>query len=283
MIAFLNGRFIPEAEAVVPITDRGFLYGDGLFETIRVQNSTPLWWSRHLARFQRGTELLRLKLPWPGMEFHRFALELIARNALPEGVLRLAVSRGSGARGYSIQGAESPTVAMTLHPLRPVPASIRLATATLRVPAHDPLSAIKTANKLLQILARAEAEERGADEALLLNVEGDVAEASSSNIFWLRNGTICVPPISAGALAGITREVVLELCRAYQISVVEELIARSALFSTEAVFLTNSGQGIVPVTEIDAQKLKSSPLVTRLQEWFSAAERAEAQSPPPRP
>lgn len=279
MIAFLNGRFLPEDQAVVPITDRGFLYGDGLFETIRVRNATPLWWSRHLARLQRGAEFLRLKLPWPGTELRQHATELIAKNALLDCILRIAVSRGSGARGYSIQGANSPTVAMTLHPLRPAPPSVRLATATIRVPAHDPLSAIKTANKLPQILARAEAEERGADEALLLNVEGDVAEAASSNVFWIRNGTVCTPPVSAGALAGVTREVVLELCRAYQVPTAEESIARSALFGMDAVFLTNSGQGIVPVTEIDAQKLKSSPLVAQLREWLSAAEMAESQSP----
>ncbi len=279
MIAFLNGRFLPEDQAVVPITDRGFLYGDGLFETLRIHNATPLWWGRHLARLQRGAEFLRLKLPWSGTELRRFAIELIAKNAQPDCILRLAVSRGSGARGYSIQGANSPTVAMTHHPLRPPPTSVRLATATIRVPTHDPLSAIKTANKLPQILARAEAEERGADEALLLNVEGDVAEAASSNVFWIRNGTVCTPPVSVGALAGITREVVLELCRAHQVPTVEESISRSALLSMDAVFLTNSGQGIVPVTEIDAQKLKSSPLVAQLQEWLSAAEMAESQSP----
>lgn len=277
MQTFLNGRFIPEAEAVVPITDRGFLYGDGLFETIRVLNGTPLWWGRHLVRLQRGAELLRLKLPWTGTELRQFASDLISRNTLTNCILRIAVSRGSGARGYSIQGANTPTVAMTLHPLRPPPASVRLATATIRVPVRDPLSPIKTANKLPQVLARAEAEERGADEALLLNVEGDVAEAASSNVFWIRNSTVCTPPICAGALAGVTRDIVLELCRAHQVPTAEESIARSALFGMDAVFLTNSGQGIVPVTEIDAQKLKSTPLVAQLQEWLSTAENAEAQ------
>lgn len=279
MQTFLNGRFLPADQAVVPITDRGFLYGDGLFETIRVRSGTPLWWSRHLARLQRGAELLRLKLPWSGTELRQFATELIAKNALPDCILRLTVSRGSGARGYSIQGADSPTVAMTLHPLRPPPAAVRLATATIRVPAHDPLSAIKTANKLPQILARAEAEERGADEALLLNLEGDVAEAASSNVFWIRNGTVCTPPVSAGALAGVTREVVLEICRAHQLPTLEESITRSALLGIDGVFLTNSGQGIVPATEIDGQKLKQSPLVARLQEWLSTVETTEAQSP----
>lgn len=279
MIAFFNGRFIPEAEAVVPITDRGFLYGDGLFETIRVRNSTPIWWNRHFDRLQRSAEFLRFKIPGSKTELRQSACELITRNVLPECILRIAVSRGSGARGYSIHGADSPTVVMTLHPLRAAPASIRLATATIRLPVHDPLGAIKTANKLPQILARAEAEERGADEALLLNVDGDVAEASSSNVFWIRNGTVGTPPVTAGALAGVTREVVLELCRAHQVPTAEESNARSALFSMEAVFLTNSSQGIVPVTEIDAQKLKSSPLVAQLQEWLTAAEIAESQSP----
>lgn len=279
MQTFLNGRLVPAEQAVVPITDRGFLYGDGLFETMRVLSSTPLWWSRHLARLQRSAETLRLKLPWPETELRRFAAELIAQNALPDCILRLTVSRGSGARGYSIQGADSPTVAMTLHPLRPTPAFVRLATATVRVPAHDPLSAIKTANKLPQILARAEAEERGADEALLLNIDGDVAEASSSNVFWIRNGTVCTPPVSAGALAGVTRDVVIELCRARQISVAEESIGRPALLGMDGIFLTNSGQGIVPVAEIDAQKVQSSPIVTQLQKWLSAAEMTESQSP----
>lgn len=279
MQTFLNGRIVPAEQAVVPITDRGFLYGDGLFETMRVLNSTPLWWSRHLARLQRGAETLRLDLPWTETELRRFAADLIAKNALPDCILRLTVSRGSGARGYSIQGADSPTVVMTLHPLRAAPAFVRLATATIRVPAHDPLSAIKTANKLPQILARAEAEERSADEALLLNIDGDVAEASSSNLFWIRNGTVGTPPVSAGALAGVTRDVVIELCRAHQIPVVEESIARSALFAMDGVFLTNSGQGIVPVAEIDAQKVQSSPIGTQLQEWLSAAEMTESQSP----
>lgn len=272
MQAFLNGRFVPEEHAVVPITDRGFLYGDGLFETIAVRNGIPLWWSRHLTRLQRGAELLRLTLPWPIDELHQAALELIRTNAMPEGTLRLAVSRGSGTRGYSIQGASSPTVAMSLHALLPPPASIRLATATLRVHAHDPLSAIKSANKLMQILARAEAEEGGADEALLLNTEGEVAEAASSNLFWIAQGTVETAPISAGALPGVTRAVVLELCRAHQVPTRERLIARAELFAMDGVFATNSSQGIVPVSAIDAQQLKRSPLVEQLQRWLAEAD-----------
>lgn len=279
MIAFFNGRFLPEAEAVVPISDRGFLYGDGLFETLRVSRSRPLWWTRHAARLQTGAELLRITLPWSCDELRRFALELIKKNALPECLLRITVSRGSGPRGYSIKGACTPTLALTLHPLPAPPASIRMATATIRVAIHDPLSAIKSANKLTQILARSEAEERGADEALLLNIEGDVAEAASSNVFWITNGTIGTPPVHEGALAGVTREMLLELCRLRQTPTMEQQISRAQLLGMDGVFLTNSATGIVPVSEIDAQKLKQSPLVAQLQEWLAEAELQEASTP----
>ncbi len=280
MTVFLNGRFIPEAEAVVPISDRGFLYGDGLFETLRVSRSRPLWWTRHAARLQSGAEFLRIALPWSGEELRRFASELIEKNALPECLLRVTVSRGSGARGYSIKGANTPTLALTLHPVPAPPASIRMATATIRVAAHDPLAAIKSANKLTQILARAEAEERSADEALLLNIEGDVAEAASSNVFWITNGTVATPPVRDGALAGVTRDVVLELCRAHQVPTLEQQIPRAQLLGMDGVFLTNSATGIVPVSELDAQKLRQSPLVRELQQWYQEALIAEANASP---
>lgn len=274
--AFLNGRFIPEAEAVVPISDRSFLYGDGLFETLRVSRSRPLWWTRHAARLQNGAELLRITLPWSCDELRRLAVELIEKNALPECLLRITLSRGSGSRGYSIQGANTPTLALALHPLPTPPVSVRLATATIRVAAHDPLAAIKSANKLVQILARTEAEERGADEALLLNVAGDVAEAASSNVFWITHGKIATPPVHDGALAGVTRDVVLELCRAHQVPTLEQHIPRAQLLGMDGVFLTNSATGIVPVSELDAQKLNQSRLVREVQQWYQEALVAEA-------
>lgn len=272
MITFLNGRFVAESEALVPVTDRGFLYGDGVFETLRVQRGEPVWWTRHMARLERGLSLLRIALPSRADDLRTQAVELIRRNNLPDCTLRLAISRGSGRRGYSIQGADSPTVVMTLHPFVPPPGSLRLATATLRVPARDPLALTKSANKLPHILARAEAEERGADDALLLNVTGDVAEASASNVFWIEGGTVYTPPLTDGALAGVTRDVVLEICRQHQVPAGEDSSPRSRLLQAEGVFLTNSTMGIVPVSEIDAQRIAQSALVPRLREWLRDAE-----------
>src|SRR5882672_9571463 len=236
MIVFLNGRFVPEAQAVVPITDRGFLYGDGLFETLRVSHGQPLRWSRHLARLQRGAEFLRIVLPWAAEDLRKLALRLIEQNAMPESVLRVTLSRGSGSRGYAPGGADNPTLAMTLHPMRPALSPIRLATASLRVPVNDPLASFKTANKLVQVLARAEAEARGSDEALLLNTDGYVAEATASNLFWLADGTVCTPPVADGALAGVAREMVLEICRMRNVPVREPHLKPEDLFRADGVF-----------------------------------------------
>ncbi len=264
MTVFLNGRFIPEAQALVPISDRGFLYGDGLFETLRVSRGRPLRWSRHLARLQRGAEFLRIVLPWSAEDLRNLAVKLVEQNAMPDSVLRVTLSRGSGSPGYAPKGADNPTLAMTLHPLRPVLSPIRLATASLRVTANDPLAAFKTANKLLHVLARAEAEARGADEALLLNTDGHVAEATASNLFWLADGTVCTPPVATGALAGVAREVVLETCRARNIPARELYLKPDGLLRVDGVFLTNSVAGIVPVSELDGVSLNQSPFVAEL-------------------
>src|SRR6266542_6835524 len=135
MQVFFNGRFIPEAQAVVPISDRGFLYGDGLFETLRVSQGRPLWWDRHLERLQRGADFLKLPLPWPAPELRGFAGKLIQRNAMTESVLRLTLTRGLGFRGNSTKAANHPPISRSPHPLPPRLTSVRLATATLRLPA----------------------------------------------------------------------------------------------------------------------------------------------------
>jgi branched-subunit amino acid aminotransferase/4-amino-4-deoxychorismate lyase len=189
MVVFLNGPFLPEAEAVVPVSDRGFLLGDGLFETVRVAKGRPFRFAQHLERLSRGADFLKIKLPFTPKELQQFSAQLIERNALPESVLRLTLTRGVGSRGYSIAGADRPTLAMTLHSLPPVnpdePLMWRLVTSTFRIPAGDALATFKTTSKVLNVLARVEAEERGADEALLLNTNGEVAETAGGNFFWV--------------------------------------------------------------------------------------------------
>lgn len=280
MHVFLNGRFVPEAEAVVSVFDRSFLYGDGLFETLRVHGGRPFAWTEHMARLERGAEYLRLRVPFTREQLREFAGQLITLNQMPEAVLRLTLSRGIGPRGYSTRGADQPVLVMTLHsppaidPLHPP--QWRLITASVRLPAGEALAQFKTCNKLPQILARTEAEEAGADEALLLNTDGVVAEAASSNLFWIANGAVCTPPLEVGALAGVTRGVVLEICRELGLTVREAAARPDELRRAEGVFLTLSTLGVVEAVVLDGVELARSPLVEIIRAAHEAKVRAGA-------
>jgi aminodeoxychorismate lyase len=282
MFVFLNGEFVPQDRAVVSVFDRGFLYGDGLFETMRVFGGRPFRWGQHLERLQRGAEFLGIRLPLAASPLRERALELIQRNAMPDAVLRLALSRGTGPRGYSPAGADSPTLAISLHPAPEFdwknPPQWRLATATHRLGAGNPLDAFKTANQLAQVVARGEADARGADEALLLNAAGDLVEASSSNVFWIEAGTVFTPRTDDGALPGVTRAVVLELCQEGKIVCAEKSAPLERWRQAEGVFLTNSAWGIVEANELDGTPLRTSPLTKHLQAAYR--ERLEMECGP---
>ncbi|MBC8094375.1 MAG: aminotransferase class IV, partial [Akkermansiaceae bacterium] len=258
MLAYVNGRLVPEEDAVVSVFDRSFLYGDGLFETFRVHRGRPFRWPQHWRRLEQGAAFLKLTLPWSETELLAAALELIERNQLVESILRITVSRGVGVRGYSIHGADAPLVTMTMHPLVAIPGGAppvwRLHTASIRVPAGDRLAQFKTCNKLPQILARAEAEAAGCDEAILLNTSGYVAEAASSNLFWFEGDALCTSPVEAGLLAGVTRGVVLELAGNLGWLVREESVPITSLVSAGGVFLSLSTLGVVEASAIDGQE-----------------------------
>jgi len=254
---------------MVSVFDRGFLYGDGLFETIRVCGGRPFRWAQHIDRTRRGAEFLRLALPFDGVTLRERALELIQQNAMPECLLRLSVSRGIGPRGYSPKEANSPTVVMALQPLRSFdaenPPRFRIVTSSIRVSKGDPLGGFKTSNKLLQILARAEADDRGMDEALLLDADGAVVEASSSNIFWIEGKTVCTTPLASGALPGVAREVVLELCHHLKIASVQATAMPLAPQQSGGVMLTNSSLGVIEVGELDGVAFRPSQLIREFQ------------------
>lgn len=268
MVVFLNGRFLPEAEAFVPLNDRGFLLGDGLFETTRVAHGRPFRLAQHLDRLARGADFLKIKMPFASRELQKFAAELIEKNGLPESVLRITLTRGPGSRGYSINGTSQPTLAMTLHELPPQtneePLQWSLVTCSFRIPASDALAAFKCTSKVLNVLARAEAEEKGADEALLINTNGEVAETASGNLFWVYQDKICTVPTGRGVLPGITRAVVLEICQSLGLETNKRVIKPEMLRNAEGIFVTQSALGIVPVVSFDGSPVAPSPLVDQI-------------------
>ncbi|MGH7954030.1 MAG: aminotransferase class IV [Limisphaerales bacterium] len=300
MLVFLNGKFVPEEKAVVSVFDRGFLYGDGLFEAIRIFNGKPFRWPQHLERLKRGADFLKVKLPFSENSLRGFAEKLVKKNKMSDSILRLTLSRGVGARGYSPKNAEQPTLVMSLHPVPGAPGagSLRrrkisnradsvlgapprwkLIASLLRLPANDPFAPFKTCNKLPQILARAEADAAGADEALLLNADGFVTEAASGNLFWIEQNEIYTPPIASGILPGVTRATVFEIGSKLKISVLEKSVRLENLARANGIFLSLTSLGIVEVESLDGKILNRSPLTAQIARAYNEILKSFSSSP----
>lgn len=261
VIVFLNGQFVPESEARVSVFDRSFQYGDGLFETIRISGGRPFRWAQHLERLERGARFLQIQVPFGNEELEAAMNELVQLDAVAEAVLRIALSRGAGQRGYSPAGADQPLLVMSLHPTEPMPVTpenCRCFTSTLRLVETDPLTGFKTNNKLVQVMARAEAEQNECDEALLLNTRGEVCETSSGNVFWVEGDCLLTPPVEAGPLPGVTRATVLELAPTLRLTTDERSVKSDTLLQANGAFVTLSSRGIVEIVALDGNALQTS-------------------------
>jgi len=221
-----------------------------------------------MQRLQQGAAFLRIKLPFSPTKLHAFAIKLAARNKACDTLLRLTLSRGVGAPGYSPKNARNPVLVMALRPLPKVGqgkvTQWNVVTSSFRLPAGDPLAAFKTCNKLAQVMARVEADAAGAEEALLANTSGFIAEGASSNLFWLRRGILFTPPLAAGVLPGVTRTVVMEIASRLKIPLRQKNIRLKGLFQSGGVFLSLSSFGVVEVKSLDGRVLKRSPLTARI-------------------
>ena len=269
--ASLNGHFLPLDEAQVSASDRGFLYGDGLFETIRIHDGRPFLWDWHMMRFMDGSESLGIALPQSTESLLGIVRELTRRNDVTESLVRITLSRGVGQRGYGLTGDEQPTLLITQHPLpQSLSKPLSLVTTTARIAVDDPLAMVKSANKLDSVLAKREAMRQRADDGLILNSDGNVTEISSANVFWVENGALRTPPISDGVLPGVTRRLVIDLAPALGQAVREESAAPDRLQQAEAGFVTSAATGIRAIGQVDSTALGSHPLVGQLQDAYEA-------------
>lgn len=275
MIVFLNSQFVSDADARVSIFDRGFTYGDGLFETLRIYNGVPFRWGEHWKRLEHGADFLKIKLPFSSTESFCLVEQLLEKNQLREAVLRINVSRGTGPRGYSIEGADQPTFAMSVYAApKNASSALKLMTSSLRLLENDPHAAFKHTNKLLQIAARTEAEAKSCNDALLLNTKAEIVETTTSNFFWINDNAVFTAPLHCGALPGITRSVVLELCRKLKISAHETALVRTSL-KAQAAFVTASVLEVVEVATLDGVQFTGSPLLQRIRDGYSEIVRQE--------
>jgi len=219
----------------------------------------------------RGASVIGIALPCPAEELRRQADTLLRQHGDPPALLRIQLTRGSGPRGDSPRDARTPTLLLTLHPapaLDPaLPPQAKVILSSHRVPVDDPLTAIKSCNRLRNILARAEADDAGADEAILLNTSGNIACASAANVFVLRGNRLMTPPVRAGALPGVTRAAILKLAPQLNLEPAESDLLPADLANADAVFLTQSSRGVVEVTSVDGKPAKRSP---RIREPYEA-------------
>jgi branched-subunit amino acid aminotransferase/4-amino-4-deoxychorismate lyase len=227
-----------------------------------------------LERLERGAGFLGISIPF-GSEALRYALErLLQENGMSDALLRLTLSRGTGVRGYSPKGAHQPFLVMSLHPAPALSSSEllqwQLVTSSFRLPINDPLAQYKTCNKLAQILSRASADARTAEEALLVNSDGHIVEGTSSNLFWVAGATVCTPPLGSGILDGVTRSVVLELCRKHNLPTRQTNLKPEQLPTTDGVFLSLSSFGIVEAVALDGQPLARSSVTAQIGQAYLA-------------
>ncbi len=273
---WLNGRLVPRDKALIDPADRGLLLGDGLFETLRAYRGHVFKFEDHLARLARGAAELGIPLPVAAPDIAGAAAEVLRSNQLAksDAALRITLTRGAGQRGL-------------LPPDDPRPTLI-LSTATYHAPAGREGFTIVTSERarrnegsitarlkslgyLDNVMAQMEARSAGADEAILLNNQGAIACCARSNIFAVMKGKLVTPPIEEGALPGITRAAILQLCKELSVQAVEARLSHGDLAKAEEVFLSNSLLEIVPVRRVDGRQVPAGTITRRLLDAYQAS------------
>jgi len=263
MKIWLDGTLVDEAQAKVSVFDHGLLYGDGVFEGIRFYHGRIFRLEEHIRRLFLSARAIMLNLPWTEEEVCRFTCETVAANGLRDGYIRLVITRGIGSLGLSPYLCERPSMfiiasTITLYPDECYRDGLDLITCATRRPAPGALSPqVKSLNYLNNVMAKVEAIQAGAKEGLMLNEQGYVAECTGDNVFLIKDGLLLTPPISDGALDGITRRVILELADQLGVPKVEKTLTRYDIFTADECFLTGTAAEVIPVVSLDRRKIGS--------------------------
>ena len=258
---YIDGGFFPEADAKISVFDHGLLYGDGIFEGIRFYNGRVFRLEEHLDRLWDSARSICLEIPMSRGEMTEALLETIRRNDLREGYIRQIVTRGVGNLGLNPAQCKRPSViiiatTIALYPKEVCEKGLTVVTCATRRTGSAALNpAVKSLNYLNNVMARIEANLAGADEALMLNEAGIVAECTADNVFIIKRGQIFTPPISAGALRGITRSVVFDIAAELGIKITETDVTRHDVFIADECFLTGTAAEVIPVVKADGRTI----------------------------
>jgi len=280
MKVWIDGEIVDGDQARIPVTDHGLLYGDGVFEGIRVYAGRIFRLDAHMARFETAARAIALDLPGGIAAARAIVLATVRAHGADAAYVRLIATRGEGALGVdptTCPRARLICIAdrVNIYPPEKLARGLDLVTSSLRRPPADVLDPrIKSLNYLNNVMAKLEARQRGADEALMLNVQGMVAEASVANVFVVRDGVLQTPPATDGALEGITRATVFEIAATLGLPAREQTLGRFDFFAAEEAFLTGSGAGIVPVRSLDGRDVGSGapgPVYAKIRAAFADA------------
>ena len=259
-VVHVNGKILTEEHATVSVFDHGFLFGEGIYETLRTYQRRPFLLDRHLARLRHSASLMALDVPFSDEDLGRRVNETMAAHpALDEAYIRILLTRGVGDLSYSLSATPTPSLVIIVKPFVPHPErafthGIPVVVVGVRRNHPDALNPmIKSNNLLNNALAMQEALRRGGQEALMLNQAGQIAECSQSNVFLVRRGEVVTPPLSAGLLPGITREYVLELAADLKIPARETQIGLDDLEAADEAFLTGTTREVTPVVTVDGR------------------------------
>jgi len=284
MKIFLNGEFVSQDEAKVSVFDHGLLYGDGVFEGIRLYGGRIFRLNQHLDRLSASAKAIMLAIPMTKAELAEACCEACRLNELRDGYIRLVVTRGVGNLGLDPFKCRKPSAfiiadKIELYPEKVYREGIELVTAaTQRVHPAAISPAIKSLNYLNNILAKIEAIHAGTIEAIMLNSAGYITECTGDNLFIVHNGRVETPPVSDGALIGVTRSVILELAAKLKLSAIETHLTRYDMMTAEECFLTGTAAEIVPVSKIDCRPVgsgKPGPVTLKLMTEFHKLTRTE--------
>ncbi|MCZ6872691.1 MAG: branched-chain-amino-acid transaminase [bacterium] len=276
---YVNGRFVPAEEAKVSVFDHGFLYGDGVFEGIRVYGGNIFRLQQHVQRLYDSAQCILLRIPMTQAEMTAVIVDAVKRRGVPDQYLRVVVSRGVGDLGLDPQRCLQPSViiiaeTIALYPEQVYVQGLALVTvATRRMPSSGLDPRIKSLNYLNNIMAKIEAQQAGAMEGVMLNAEGYVAECTADNIFMVRQGQVLTPSVACGALAGVTRDTVLEIVQEQGLITQEAFLTRYDLYTADECFITGTGAEIVPVVQIDGRHIgggEPGPVTAIIRQQFAA-------------
>jgi branched-chain amino acid aminotransferase len=257
---YLNGELVEKEKAVVSVYDHGFLYGDGVFEGIRMYSGNVFRLKEHLERLYESARSILLQIPYSFEELEQIVLDTLRKNQFHDSAyIRLVISRGAGDLGLDPRKCHNPNVVVIAEQLALFPKElyengITMVTVPTRRNRPDILSPkVKSLNYLNNIMVKVEATNAGADEALTLNTEGYVAEGSGQNIFIVKNGELLTPPSYVGALEGVTRNAIIDLAREHGYVVKEQPFTRHDVYVADEVFLTGTAAEVIPVVKLDGR------------------------------